>query len=332
MKKSVLVTGGCGFIGSNLCRALYKKGYIVDIVDHANEIDEDLFLIDGSVAVRTCPSPLLPALKKKDREGLMLLVNCDFADDNIIRKIESKKYDIVFHMAAEPRVGLSVEDPVFTCEENLFKTVRLFKACADSSTKVIFSSSSAVYGDSDSLPTPEDSSKNPQSPYALQKLHAEDYAKLFNSLYGLDIVCLRYFNVFGPGGYGDSPYATAIAAWCHAVANELPLRSDGDGEQTRDMVYVDDVVRINIMMSKFSEKFKGDCYNVSTGTSISNNEILQMFMEKFENLQVNHAPERVGDVKHTLGDNKKLIDLCGFEASSDFGKNLQKTWDWWGFN
>jgi len=331
MKKSVLITGGCGFIGGNLVKALYNKGWVVDVVDHSVEIDPDIFSHDGKNVTRICPAALMPALQKRDREDKILVITSDFTDENILKKISNKKYDIVFHMAAEPRVGFSVKDPVFTTEENLFKTVVLFKACADAGTKVVFSSSSAVYGNADQLPTSEDCKKKPASPYALQKLHAEDYARLFSDLYDLDVVCLRYFNVFGPGALGSSPYATAVAAWCQAIYDGNTLRSDGDGEQTRDLVYVDDIVRINIALGKSAKNFKGDCYNVCTGKSYSNNYVLSRFREKFSNLEIVSAPARIGDVKHTLGDTSKATNDLGFEVVHDFDDALKATWAWWGF-
>ena len=163
----------------------------------------------------------------------------------------------------------------------------------------------SFYGEPWSLPTVEAHGKNPNSPYALQKLCVEEYARLYSKVYGLDIACLRYFNVYGPNQFGDSPYSTAIVSWCDKVKKGLPLRSDGDGTQTRDMVFVEDVADANILAATREEKFSGACFNIGTGKSYSNNEILAIFKEKFSNIEIVNAPSRAGDVKHTLASTRK---------------------------
>jgi UDP-glucose 4-epimerase len=180
------------------------------------------------------------------------------------------------------------------------------------------------------MPTPESERGKilPKSPYAWQKFSIEDYAKIACELYDLDIVCLRYFNVFGPGQMGDSPYSTAVAAWCHATKNGLPLRSDGDGEQTRDMCYIDNVVHANILAANSDNQFSGRCYNVACGTSVSNNDILNFFKQNF-NIEVTHAPERPGDVKHTLADLSRSKKELGYKPLITFWEGLEQTIDWW---
>jgi nucleoside-diphosphate-sugar epimerase len=187
-----------------------------------------------------------------------------------------------------------------------------------------------VYGGADLLPTPEsERGKNlPKSPYAWQKFVIEDYAKMAADLYNLDIVCLRYFNVFGPGQLGDSPYSTAISAWCHAIKHGLPLRSDGDGSQTRDMCYVDNVVHANILAANSDLKFSGRCYNVACGDRVSNEEILNYLKGHF-NLTVRQAPERPGDVKHTLADISRSRSELGYEPLVRFWEGLNRTIEWW---
>ena len=167
------------------------------------------------------------------------------------------------------------------------------------------------------------------SPYALQKLVVENFCQLFFKLYGLESVCLRYFNVFGPGQPGDSPYSTAVSAWLDKIATGQPLRSDGDGEQTRDIVYIDDVVEANIRAAESSRVMEGNTYNVGTGATYSNNEILGLLKNKFGNLEINHAPERPGDVKHTKADISKIYEDLGWKPGWDFVSGLNETIKWW---
>jgi nucleoside-diphosphate-sugar epimerase len=195
----------------------------------------------------------------------------------------------------------------------------------------VWASSSSVYGGADTLPTHESSPKNPKSPYAWQKCAVEDAAAMFYELYDLDIVCLRYFNVFGPGQYGDSPYSTAVSAWCNNTKFMKPLRSDGDGSQSRDMCYVDNVVDANILAAE-SERhggFKGRCYNIACGDRTTNKEILDHFKERFSHVNVRDAPWRAGDVMHTKADITRAKDELGYEPKVRFWEGLARTLDWW---
>lgn len=331
--QKVLVTGGAGFIGSQLVKNLVETGcYSVDVVDNLSS--GYLEALEG-VNCRVVASGLLPVYERNEEAAdanKVLVITGDFVDPNVLDRIDKISYDIVFHTAANPRVSYSVDHPTITTEENVYKTVALFEACQKSDVRrVVFSSSSAVYGDIEQLPTSESTSGVPQSPYGLQKKVCEDFASLFNRLYGTDIVSLRYFNVYGPGQLGMSAYSTAIAAWCNALHNGNSLRSDGDGTQSRDMIYVNDVVRANILAGEAPpEAVAGKCFNIASGTSVSNNQILDMFLENFgDTISIAHAPERAGDVKHTLADTKNAETLLGFRAATSFEEGLQLTWDWW---
>jgi len=260
------------------------------------------------------------------------VIQGDFSHPVVLEMIASGVYDVIFHQAAVPRVLYSVENPKETTDVNILKSTALLEACKDTSTRFVFASSSSVYGGADQLPTPESTPKNPKSPYAWQKSSFEDLIGIFCDLYGTDIVCLRYFNVFGPGQLGDSAYSTAVAAWCNAVKTGQPLRSDGDGEQTRDLCYIDNVVSANILVAKAEKKFKGECYNIACGDQTSNNEILQYFKDKFKNVTVNHAPERLGDVKHTRADISKARSDFGYEPNVHFWEGLERTIEWWNIN
>ena len=324
-----LITGGCGFIGSNLTHALSKRGWSVDVVDDLSS--GHLELLEG-LNMRVVLADLLPRFKSsQNRENFdVLVIQGDFAHSNVLDEVRLKTYDVIFHLAANPRVEYSVQNPVATTENNVLKTVALFTAAIDSVNRIVFSSSCAVYGDPWSLPVAENIGKNPKSPYALQKLICEKYAQLYSSLYGLDIACLRYFNVYGPGQHGSSAYATAISAWCNAIYNNQPLRSDGDGEQTRDLVYVDDIVRANILVAESKEKFLGDSYNVCTGVQCSNNEILEIFKEKFSQAIVAHAPKRKGDIRHIYGDAKNIKSKVSWQPTINLNVGLSRTFTWWG--
>ena len=186
-----------------------------------------------------------------------------------------------------------------------------------------------MYGGAENLPTPENTLKSPKSPYAWQKSAIEDVSKLFCSLYDIDIICLRYFNVFGPGQYGDSPYSTAVSAWCNALKNRLPLRSDGDGSQSRDMCYVDNVVQANILAADIIGQFDGRCYNISCGDRTTNAEILRYLKEKYSYAVVVDAQWRPGDVMHTQADITRAQDELGYEPTVRFWEGLQKTLAWW---
>jgi len=331
-----LVTGGCGFIGSNLARQLVKDGWIVDVVDNLSGGTLDSI---SDLNVRHLPGgSFLPQFyvslsemgQKRDAEEI-LFIPSDLSDTGVLSSIKNKNYDIVFHQAAVPRVSFSVENPSETTFENITKTVALLEACTGNVKRVVWASSSSVYGGANVLPTHEaERGKNlPKSPYAWQKFAIEDYAKLCADLYDLDIVCLRYFNVFGPGQLGESPYSTAVSAWCHGTKNGTKLRSDGDGEQTRDLCYVDNVVQANILAAHSDMKFGGRCYNVACGDRISNNEILDYFIKNYD-VDIKHAPERPGDVKHTQADISRIVKELGYSPDIRFWEGFEKTLEWWG--
>lgn len=328
--RRALVTGGCGFIGSNLTKELVKQGWQVDIVDDMS--NGHLELLEGLNIRVLMNGSFYTAYKMQDLErqqGEVLVIQDDFADDNILGAIYQGVYDVIFHQAAVPRVSYSVEEPWHTTDVNISKTVRLFESARGTVDRIVWASSSSVYGGADKLPTKESTPKNPKSPYAWQKSAIEDFAKQCWDLYELDIVCLRYFNVFGPGQYGDSPYSTAVSAWCHATKNGLECRSDGDGSQSRDMCYIDNVVSANILAAKSQNTFKGECYNIACNGRTSNKEILDHFISEF-GVKVKNAPWRPGDVMHTQADVTKAKRDFGYEPLVYFWEGLEKTIQWWG--
>ena len=328
--KRALVTGGCGFIGSNLTKELVKQGWQVDVVDDMS--NGRLELLDSLRTVNLLNGTFFTAYRTQKiprRQDQVLIIQDDFSNDHILAAVDQGIYDVIFHQAAIPRVSYSVEQPFHSSDVNISKTVRLFEAARGNANRIVWASSSSVYGGANTLPTPESSLKNPKSPYAWQKSAIEDFARICWDLYKLDIVCLRYFNVFGPGQYGDSPYSTAVSAWCNAIKNGLECRSDGDGNQTRDMCYIDNVVHANIKAAEYNGLFAGDCFNVACGDRVSNNEILEFLKEKFgDKVKVKNAPEREGDVKHTQADVTK-IESIGYTVQKRFWEGLEETIKWW---
>ena len=211
--------------------------------------------------------------------------------EDILHCLPNEDFDYVFHFAAQPRVEFSVHHPSYTMKQNVLVTSTLLEWAKNHSVKrVIFSSSSAVSGEGDGVP---------KSPYGLHKLISEMECRLFSELYGLDTVCLRYFNVYSEDqGFGGS-YSTAICAWMEMIRQGKPLRMDGDGEQTRDLVHVDDIVLANIRAMESDKLFNGKVYSVGSGTSVSMNYI-RNFINKHNNVEWNNVPSRKGDVRHTL--------------------------------
>ena len=271
-QRRVLVTGGAGFIGSHLVEALVKRGDMVRVIDNfstgtAGRVDRSADLIDADIRN---PEAIAPAFR-----GI----------------------DCIFHVAALPRVPLSIEDPLETHMINVVGTINVLQAARKCGVRrVVFSGSCAVYGEQDSMPLVESMTPNPLSPYALQKLAAEQYTRLFNRLYGMETLTLRYFNVFGPRMATEGAYLSVISAFLEARRAGKMLTIDGDGEQTRDFAHVRDVVRANLLAMD-SEIADGRAINVGQGQSVSVNWIAV----RIGGPRIYRAP-RLGDVRHTLAD------------------------------
>lgn len=311
--KRILVTGGLGFIGSNLVEEL-KSSHDVVVVDNNSSAREDWNdLVENNQNVE--------------------YVFSSYSDFKILSRVRSGEFDGIFHLAAIPRVLYSVENPVETTDTNILASVKLIDAASKGKVKrFVFSSSSSVYGGADVLPTPPSYPKNPKSPYAWHKSAIEEFLRIQGELHGLDSVCLRYFNVFGPGQFGGSAYATAVSAWCNAIKEGKSLRKDGTGEQSRDMCYVDNVVQANILAMNSKKSFTGQAYNIACGDRTSNNEILEFFSKRYSNLVIDHAPFRPGDVMHTQADISDTENDLGYVPKVRFWEGLERTLEWWGLN
>jgi len=327
-----LVTGGCGFIGSNLVHKLVREGWEIDVVDDMSSGDLDNL---APLRCRVLAGPLAHLYERHldPTNPQVVVINDDFCTLEIARRIINKDYEIIFHLAANPRVEYTVQNPVKSTEENLFKSVKLMVHCVGNVKRFVMASSAAVYGNPEkNLPTSEWDSANPLSPYGVQKLAAEQFGRVFSTLYELDTVFLRLFNVFGPNQRGNSPYATAVAAWCEKIKEDKPLRSDGDGMQTRDMIYVDDVTEAFLCAAQSKSKFYGSILNIGTGIRISNNEILAILREKFSHIIIHSAPPRPGDARHTQANIERAKTDLGWKPLWSFGEGLEETLEWWNFN
>ncbi|MCD6528506.1 SDR family oxidoreductase [bacterium] len=295
----ILVTGGAGFIGSHLVDRLIKENHKVVVIDN------------------------LTTGKKENVNSQANFHNLDICDFDKIKPL-FENIDFVFHLAAIPRVPISVEDPVGTSKVNILGTVNVFKAAIEAKVKrVIFASSSSVYGNQEKLPFKEDMEPNPISPYALQKLVGEQFAKLFTKLYGLPIISLRYFNIYGPRVDFDSDYSLVIGKFLKQKAEGKPLTIFGDGEQTRGFCYVDDVVEANIKAMK-SEKLKGgEVINISSRESYSINYLADLIGGKKQ-----YLPPRKGDVRHTKADITLAKNLLNWQPKVPFEEGLKKVKEW----
>lgn len=307
---NILVTGGAGFIGSNLVKNL------LETTEHnIIAVDRDERNVER-----------LKKLTKGCRE-FTILHGC-YNDIVFDKKFEEPV--TVIHLAAVPRVAFSVEHPDTTTYENTYLLTKLLNKCKNSNCvkRFVFASSSSVYGGADVLPTPETHPLSPKSPYALQKKNGEEFCKMFSDLYGIDTVCLRFFNVFGPEQYVDSPYATVISNWFNSLKQDIPLILEDDGEQTRDFSYIDNVVEAIKCVTFVDSEFNGEVFNVGNDEQTSLNQILEWIGERGYDFELEKRPARVGDVKHTRADISKIQDV-GYAPVCDIWQGLDKTIDWW---
>jgi len=230
---------------------------------------------------------------------------------DILHNLPATPYDIVFHMAAFPRVGYSIENPSYTMRHNVYATSKLLEWSKTNGVKrFIFSSSSAIYGDGG----------GPNSPYGLHKLMSEQECRLYSEVYKLDTVCLRYFNVYSKDQEYGGSYSTIISAWLEMMKQNAPLRIDGTGEQSRDFVHVDDVVEANLFCMNYKSNFDGAHFDVGSGEVYSINEIKNLILS-LKRVTFIDGPKRLGDVLHTSMTSKRLSDL-GWTAKNNFKNNV----------
>lgn len=299
-----LVSGGAGFIGSHLVEALVRRGDDVRVVDNFS------------------------TGKRGNVPASVDVVEGDLADDGVARHAVVG-CDYVLHQAAIPSVPRSVKDPLGTHRANVDGTLQLLVAARDAGVKrVVFAGSSSTYGNSTVLPKREDMRSAPLTPYALQKFVGEQYCLMFTSLYGLETVTTRYFNVFGPRQSPDSPYSGVISLFIKALlAGQSPL-IHGDGRQTRDFTYVANVVD-GVLRAATAEGVAGEVINVATGGRVSLLELVRAVQLLLgSDVAPTHGPVRTGDVTDSQADIFKARKMLGYEPSVSFDEGLRHTVAW----
>ena len=301
--KKVIVTGGAGFIGSHLTELLLSRGYHVTIIDE---------LSTGKMA------NIEPLLKKMNVE----FIQGSITDLPLLQNLFQGAY-YAFHQAAIPSVPRSIQDPLSTNKVNITGTLNVLLAARDNNVKkVIYASSSSVYGDTPTLPKREDMIPYPQSPYALTKLVGEYYCRVFHQIYDLPTICLRYFNVYGPRQDSDSQYAAVIPISITRLSQDKPPIIYGDGEQTRDFTFVKDVIQANIIGA---ESDACGVFNIGRGENNTINDLAKTITHIMgKDLQSEYQPPRPGDVKHSLADISRARAI-GYEPQYSLDKGLRET-------
>ena len=305
-----LITGIAGFIGSSLARALLSRGERVRGVDN---------------------------LATGNRENIQdILDRIDFREADILDLNDMHSacggVDFVLHQAAIPSVPKSVLDPLGSNRANIDGTVNVLVAARDAKVKrVVYAASSSAYGDTPTLPKHEAMKPDPISPYAVAKLASEHYMISFYRCYGLETVCLRYFNIFGPRQDPSSPYSGVLAKFITQMLHGEQPTINGDGEQSRDFTYIDNAVEANLLACTApAEKVAGQVFNTATGRRVTLNETFELLrgLTSYQG-QPKYGPERGGDIKHSLADISKIEDALGFKPIVDFEEGLKRTVEWY---
>jgi len=303
---SYLVTGGAGFIGSHLAEELVRRGERVRVADS---------FITGKRQNLTH----IPGVE---------LIEGDLADLSVAQRAV-QGVDYVLHQAAIPSVPRSVEDPITSNRANIDASLNVLVAARDAGVKrVVYAGSSSAYGNTPTLPKVETMGTAPLSPYALQKLVAEQYCQMFTQLYGLETVTIRYFNVFGPRQDPSSPYSGVISLFIRALVEGRQPTIYGNGEQTRDFTYVANVVD-GVLRACTAAGASGEVINVATGGRISLNQLFQAVKALTgASVDVNYAAERAGDVRDSQADINKARTLLGYKPTVTLEQGLEKTVAW----
>lgn len=301
----ILVTGGAGFIGSNIVEELLEKGHLVRVMDN------------------------LSTGKMSNLEGMGIenfeLMRATITDMETVKKAV-KDIEIIFHEAAMVSVPRSVEDPRSNNEANITGTLNLLAAARDAGVeRVVYASSSSIYGDTGSGFNKESMPANPQSPYGLSKYAGERYCQLFHSLYGLKTISLRYFNVYGPRQDPGSEYAAVIPRFIAAMVKGQPFKIFGDGSQTRDFTFVKDVVKANMLCMEAKKGF-GDFFNIACQKKTSLNELVKALNKiTGKGAAPEYAERRPGDILHSAADITKAREALGYSPSYTLEQGLKET-------
>ncbi len=303
-----LVTGGAGFIGSNICRKLVEQGCFVRVIDN---------LLTGKKS------------NLKDIIDKIEFIEGDMGDIEIATNA-MKDVDVVLHQGALPSVPRSVENPAATHQHCVNATFNLLLAARDTKIKrFVYAASSSAYGDTPTLPKVETMLAKPLSPYAVAKLTGEFYCSVFYNVFGLETISLRYFNVFGPFQDPTSQYAAAIPAFVTAILKDKSPTVYGDGEQSRDFSHIENVVHANLLAAR-AKKTQGQTINIACGERITVNAIIELINKIVgKNVKSVYEPSRQGDVKHSLADISLAKQIIDYEPVMLFQKGLEKAIDWY---
>jgi UDP-glucose 4-epimerase len=303
-----LVTGAAGFIGSNLVAALTARGDTVRAFDN----------------LATGRWELMKRVVKD--ASLVEAITADIRDTAAVAAA-MQGIEVVFHQAALGSVPRSVENPIESDAVNVHGTVVVLdQARRAGARRVVFAASSSAYGDTPALPKREDMAAAPMSPYAVTKLTCEKYMAVFASLYGLETVSLRYFNVFGPNQLPEGPYAAAIPRFVHASLTGAPITVFGDGEQTRDFCFIDNTVSANLLAADTPKKLAGEIVNIAGGRRISLNDLIREIGRALgKSLDVRYVDPRPGDVRHSLADISRAKELLGYEPRVKWEDGIPRT-------
>jgi nucleoside-diphosphate-sugar epimerase len=303
-----LVTGGAGFIGSNTVDELVRRGHGVVVLDDLSSGKED---------------------NLADVRGKITFIKGSITDLEMVQKAMLQA-DYVIHLAARTSVPRSVKDPIDTNRINVDGTLNVLVAARDNKVKrVVFAASSSAYGDTPTLPKSENMQPIPISPYGVSKYVGELYAQTFGRCYGLETVCLRYFNIFGPRQDPDSPYSGVLSRFATAFLDSTPPVVFGDGEQTRDFTFVDNAVAANILASE-APTASGRTFNIGTGHSVSLNQVLNMLQKiSGKNLEAKYEAAREGDIRDSLADIRLAQESLAYEPSIQFEEGLERTFAWY---
>jgi len=302
----ILVTGGAGFIGSNLTGALLKQDHRVRVLDNFSTGKRENLVFE-------------------QRYPFLEIIEGDITEYKVCESA-TQEMEFVFHQAALPSVQQSVEDPLTSNRVNVEGTLNILLAARDAGVKrLIYASSCAIYGDDPTLPKREDMAPDPLSPYALGKYIGERYCRLVSQLYRLETVSLRYFNVFGPKQDPNSVYAAVIPRFIDALLQNQSPVVFGDGEQSRDFVYIDNVIQANLLALS-TQNLYGDVINVACGKSLSLNQLLEILLDLLgSKVSPIYRGPRSGDIKHSFGDIQKGKQLLNYAPRVDIKTGLEKT-------
>ncbi|MCX2745182.1 SDR family oxidoreductase [Mangrovivirga sp. M17] len=313
-RKKIVVTGGAGFIGSNLTEALLddeRVSKVLVIDDLSNGYYENIEPFESHPKFE---------FQKEDIRNYEKMVEL------------TAGYDAISHQAALGSVPRSIENPMLSNEVNVDGTINiLHSAVTNNIDRVILACSSSTYGDSKALPKVEDNIGKPLSPYAVTKYAVELYADVFNKAYGLNFIGFRYFNVFGPKQNPDNPYAAVIPIFCKAFIDGKQPTINGDGKTSRDFTFVDNAVQANIKgIFTEDQSALNQIYNMACGEQTTLSEMVEMLQEiTGKDIDANYGPERPGDVKHSKADISKITDKLDYSPTVKFREGLEKVYQWY---